>query len=62
MTRTFTWPNLPSALHEDQPWGKAGIEPQLCEMLADPLVQAVMRSDGISLAALESILEAWRRI
>ena len=29
-------------------WMEAGIEPVLCEMLADPLVHLVMRRDGIS--------------
>src|SRR6266436_3465320 len=41
VTREFTWPNVPSALHEAQPWGKVGIEPTVSEVLADPLVQAL---------------------
>jgi hypothetical protein len=45
-----------SRLHEQQPWGRPGIEPPLGEVLADPIVQAVMRRDGISLAALQSII------
>ncbi len=47
MTRKFTWPELPSGLHERQPWGRPGIEPPLCEVLADPLIQVVMRCDGV---------------
>ena len=56
MTREFTWPEVPSALHEAQPWSKPGIEPTLSEMLADPLVQALMRRDGVSRSALESVI------
>lgn len=56
MHREFRWPDLPRALHEQQPWGRPGIEPPLGEVLADPIVQAVMRRDGISLAALQSII------
>jgi len=61
----FTWPELPCALHERQPWGGAGTEPRLCEMLADPVMQAVMRRDGVSRAELESLVsqarQEWRR-
>src|SRR3954451_377968 len=56
MTRNFIWPELPAALHEIQPWARPGIEPPLREVLADPLVQAVMRRDGVSRAALESVV------
>src|SRR4051812_24176842 len=53
---TFIWPHLPEALYEGQPWSKPGIEPTLCEVLADPIVQAVSRRDGVSRAALESVI------
>jgi hypothetical protein len=37
-------------------WRKAGEEPDLAEVLADPLVHLVMRRDGISLAQLQSVI------
>jgi hypothetical protein len=56
MTRKFIWPKLPGALAERQPWSRPGIEPPLCEVLADPIVQAVMRRDGVSPSALKSVI------
>jgi RNA polymerase sigma-32 factor len=56
MTQEFAWPALPAALHERQPWGSPGIEPRLCEVLADPVIHAVMRCDGVDRAALESVV------
>ncbi|HZL60588.1 MAG TPA: hypothetical protein VFC38_12920 [Stellaceae bacterium] len=56
MYRKFTLPDVPGAVHERQPWGIAGIEPPLCEVLADPLVQAVMRRDGVSREALRRVV------
>jgi hypothetical protein len=56
MRGEFLWPDLPRALHEQQPWGRPGIEPPLSEVLADPIVQAVMRRDGVSLGALKSVI------
>jgi hypothetical protein len=54
---------LPPALHENHPWGKPGIEPPLCEVLADPLVHAIMRCDRVSGAALKSVIvQAQRRL
>ena len=61
MTRKFTGPKLPDGLHECQPWDCPGIEPALCEVLADPLVHAVMRRDGVSRAALESVIAGAQR-
>jgi hypothetical protein len=37
-------------------WRKAGEEPDLADVLADPLVHLVMRRDGVSLAQLESVI------
>jgi hypothetical protein len=37
-------------------WRKAGEEPDLAEVLADPLVHLVMRRDGVSLAQLQSVI------
>jgi hypothetical protein len=53
---------LPRALHESQPWGRPGVEPALSDVLADPLVHAVMRRDGVSGAALQSLIVqvGWR--
>ena len=62
MTQEFVWPELHGALHMHQPWGVPGIEPPLREVLTDPLVRAVMRRDGVSLAALESLVAAVRRV
>ena len=41
-------------------WSEAGIEPKLDDVLADPLVRAVMRRDGVTSEELRSILEALR--
>jgi len=58
MTRSFT-----ELAGDCLPWGRPGIEPPLREVLADPLVQAVMRRDGVSRAALESVIaHAQRRL
>jgi hypothetical protein len=40
----------------NRPWRKAGEEPDLAEVLADPLVHLVMRRDGVSLAQLQSVI------
>jgi hypothetical protein len=37
-------------------WRAAGVEPPLGEVLADPLVEAVMRRDGLDRAMLESVI------
>jgi hypothetical protein len=34
----------------------AGTEPQLSEMLADPLVQLVMRRDGVTIPQLAAVI------
>jgi len=55
--------DLPGAPPDCRAWGSPGIEPPLCEVLADPLVQTVMRSDGVSRAALDSVIaHAQRRL
>ncbi|HXQ50589.1 MAG TPA: hypothetical protein VN802_05805 [Stellaceae bacterium] len=48
-------------------WGKAGIEPDLAEMLADPVVRLVMRRDGVSLDELLAVVadargKLWRHL
>jgi hypothetical protein len=52
--RPFELPPVP--LCQRQPYGVAGIEPGLCDMLADPLVHLVMRRDGVSPAALKAVI------
>ncbi len=52
--RPFELPPVP--LCQRQPYGVAGIEPGLCDMLADPLVYLVMRRDGVSPAALKAVI------
>jgi hypothetical protein len=61
VTRSFKWPELPDLLHERQPWGKPNVEPSLRELLADPLLQSVMQSDGVSSAALEAAIANTRQ-
>jgi len=61
MAPHFLLPELPGALHERQPWGKSGIEPPLCEMLTDPIVQAVMRRDGVTHADLRVLIDEVRQ-
>jgi hypothetical protein len=46
------------SLHERDAWGVAGIEPSLCEALADPLVHAVMRRDGVTRDELVAVIRA----
>ncbi len=41
-------------------WAEAGVEPELDEMIADPLVRAVMRHDGVSTEELRGMLETLR--
>jgi CheY-like chemotaxis protein len=48
--------DVSDGLHEAQPWGRPGVEPPLSDVLADPLVQALMRRDGVSRTELESII------
>ena len=40
----------------NQRWHNAGEEPDLAEVLADPLVRLVMRRDGVSLGQLETLI------
>jgi ethanolamine utilization protein EutP (predicted NTPase) len=45
-------------------WGGPRIEPRLAELFADPIVRAVMRCDGVSLASLQSVIarvQPWLR-
>jgi hypothetical protein len=40
----------------DRSWRNAGEEPDLAEVLGDPLVHLVMRRDGVSLRDLETVI------
>jgi hypothetical protein len=40
---------------------RAGVEPPLEEMLGDPIVRALMRSDGVAPGEVRRVLEATRR-
>ncbi len=37
-------------------WSTAGTEPALADVLTDPLVHAVMRRDGVSVAKLRRVI------
>lgn len=41
-------------------WAVSGVEPALCDILADPLVHLVMRRDGVTPAALRAVLTGAR--
>jgi hypothetical protein len=40
----------------DRLWRNAGEEPDLADVLGDPLVHLVMRRDGVSLGQLEAVI------
>jgi hypothetical protein len=42
------------------PWGAAGEEPDLADVLADPVVHLVMRRDGVSHCELRAVIAAAR--
>ena len=50
------WPECSNALRERQPWDLPGIEPPLCDILAEPLTRAIMRSDRVTPSALKSVI------
>jgi hypothetical protein len=57
---------LPSSPHAAR-WSKAGEEPDLAEMLADPVVHLVMRRDGVNLEELLAVIadaraKLWKRL
>lgn len=39
---------------------KAGEEPELQEMMDDPIIRLVMKSDGVSMGALQPLLQETR--
>lgn len=44
-----------------QRWRKAGTEPDLAEVLADPMVHLVMRRDGVSPCQLRRVIVVARK-
>jgi hypothetical protein len=52
------WPREASTV---KPFSRAGTEPQLAELLADPLTHLVMRRDGITEREVRAAVEIARR-
>lgn len=42
-------------------WQRRRLEPSISEVMSDPIIQAVMRRDGIAMAELWQVIEAARR-
>jgi DNA-binding winged helix-turn-helix (wHTH) protein len=42
-------------------YAEGGIEPRLEELLNDPLTEAVMRRDGVSVASLRELISSMRK-
>jgi hypothetical protein len=42
----------------EPPWTRAGAEPSLAEILADPIVHLVMRRDGVAEIELRLVIAA----
>ena len=42
-------------------YAEGGIEPKLEELLRDPLTEAVMRRDGVSVASLRELINSTRK-
>jgi hypothetical protein len=38
------------------PWAEAGVEPRISDLLSDPIVQTLMRADGVHGADLHMIV------
>lgn len=43
------------------PYSEGGTEPTLDDLLHDPVTEAIMRRDGVSLASLQSLIVAARK-
>ena len=43
------------------PYAEGGTEPKLDDLLHDPVTEAIMRRDGVSLASLQSLIVAARK-
>ena len=43
------------------PYAEGGTEPTLDDLLHDPVTEAIMRRDGVSLASLQSLIVAARK-
>lgn len=42
-------------------WRKRRLEPSIGEVTSDPIIQAVMRRDGVTMVELRQVIEAARR-
>lgn len=45
----------------NDPYSDGGTEPPLDDLLHDPVTEAIMRRDGVSLASLQSLIVAARK-
>jgi hypothetical protein len=61
MVRKPVTPDPADAPYERWAADGFGSEPSLCEVLADPIIRAVMQCDGVSLVALGSVIARARR-
>ena len=43
-------------------YAEGGVEPKLEDLLTDPLTEAVMRRDGVSVANLRELIQSTRRV
>jgi hypothetical protein len=41
----------------EEPYAKAGVEPQLGDLMKDPVTQAILRCDGVSPKTLRSLID-----
>lgn len=41
----------------DKPWHEPGIEPHLKDMLDDPIIQSVMKRDGVKREDVEKLID-----
>ena len=55
-TETTMPRRLTGPLADCPPWGGPGSEPSLPEVLADPLIHAVMRRDGVTFGELVCVI------
>jgi hypothetical protein len=52
---------MPAAINAMRAYDEAGIEPSIAEVLAEPIVHAVMRRDSISEATLVGFIKEARK-
>ncbi len=47
--------------YEREMYAEGGVEPRLEELLADPLTEALMRRDGVSVTSLRELISSTRK-